>query len=279
MSDHVRTAQTGAVRTILIDRPAKKNALTRAIYDSLAAAIRSADADPTVKVICLTGTGGAFSAGNDIGDFEAQPPVPDMKTGPHGLLCALRDAEKPLVAAVNGMAVGIGATLLLHCDLVYAGAGARFRLPFVGLGLAPEGGSTVLLPRLLGPQRASEVLFFGDWIDARKALAWGLVNEVFEDADLIAEVRSRADRLARQPARLLRLAKRLMKQAPTSLDDRIAEEIDLIARNLSLPEAKEAFRAMREKRPPDFGPFDDQEQAASPPCSDGSGFAAQRRPE
>lgn len=256
MSEHILSEQVRAVRTITINRPEKKNALTRAIYDSFAAAIRAAEQDPTVKVICITGSEGAFTAGNDIQDFEANPPAVGGETGPGGLFAALRQAEKPVVAAVNGMAVGIGTTLLLHCDLVYAAAGARFRLPFVSIGLVPEGGATDLLPRLLGTRRASEALFFGDWIDAQKALSWGLVNDVFDDADLLAKVQARADQLARQPGRLLRLTKRLMTQTPNSLDERIDEEIDLIARNIPLPEAREAFLALREKRSPDFEQFD-----------------------
>lgn len=256
MNEHIFETQAGAVRTVTINRPEKKNALTRAIYDSLAAAIRSADEDNSVRVICIAGAEGAFTAGNDLQDFEANPPTTGGKSGPGALFAALRGAEKPLIAAVNGMAVGIGTTLLLHCDLVYAAASARFRLPFVGIGLVPEGGSTKLLPRLLGTRRASELLFFGDWFDAQKALSWGLVNDVFDDADLAAQVQARAEQLARQPGRLLRLTKRLMKQLPNSLDERIDEEIDLIARNIPLPEAKEAFLALKEKRPPDFEQFE-----------------------
>lgn len=256
MSEHILTSQAGAVRTITINRQEKKNALTRSIYNGFAAAIRSADQDPTVRVICITGAKGAFTAGNDIQDFEAHPPTVGGQSGPGGLFAALRDAGKPVIAAVNGMAVGIGTTLLLHCDLVYAAASARFRLPFVGLGLVPEGGTTVLLPQLLGTRRASELLFFGDWFDAQKALSWGLVNDVFDDAELLVKVEAQADRLARQPVRLLRLTKQLIKQSPNSLDERIDEEIDLIARNIPLPEAREAFLALREKRPPDFGQFE-----------------------
>lgn len=256
MSEHIRTSQAGAVLSITINRPDKKNALTRSIYDSFAAAIRAADQDTTVSVICITGAEGAFSSGNDIQDFETHPPTVGGQSGPGGLFAALRSAEKPVVAAVNGMAVGIGTTLLLHCDLVYAAASARFRLPFVGLGLVPEGGATYLLPRLLGIRRASELLFFGDWFDAQRALSWGLVNDVFEDAELLVKVQAQADLLARQPARLLRLTKQLIKQSPNSLEERIDEEIDLIARNIPQPEAREAFLARREKRPPDFGQFE-----------------------
>ncbi|AOH87207.1 hypothetical protein AWL63_23895 (plasmid) [Sphingomonas panacis] len=249
-------SQVRAVRTITISRPEKKNALTRVIYDDLAAAIRSADDDRSVRVICITGAQGAFTSGNDVTDFEANPPTVGGEIGPGALFAALRHVEKPVVAAVNGIAVGIGTTLLLHCDLVYAAASARFKLPFVGLGLVPEGGSTGLLPRLLGMRRASELLFFGDWIDAQKALSWGLVNDIFEDAELLAAVQSRADRLACQPGRLLRLTKRLMKQSPVSLDQRIDEELELVAQNIPQPEAQEALLALRQKRAPDFEQFE-----------------------
>jgi len=256
MTSTILSSQLGSVRTITINRSEKKNALTLAIYDSLSAAIRSADRDATVRVICLTGVDGVFSAGNDIQDFEIHPPSVSRETGPGGLFAALRDAEKPLIAAVNGMAVGIGTTLLLHCDLVYAATTARFRLPFIGIGLVPEGGSTLLLPWLLGGRRASEALFFGDWIDAQKALSWGLVNEVFDEADLLTSVRIRADRLALQPSRLLRLTKRLMKSPPPGLEARIDEEMALIAQSVSMPEAKEAFRALKEKRAPNYEQFE-----------------------
>ncbi len=256
MTEHIVSSQLRSVRTITINRPEKKNALTHGIYNSLSAAIRAADHDPTVRVICLTGADGAFTAGNDIQDFEAHPPSVSRESGPGGLFAALRDAEKPLIAAVNGLAVGIGTTLLLHCDLVYAATTARFRLPFVGIGLVPEGGSTHLLPLLLGGRRASEALLFSEWIDVQKALSWGLVNDVFDDSELLTKVQARAEQLAHQPSRLLRLTKRFMKRLPNSLDERIDEEIALIAQNVSLPEAEEAFRALKEKRTPNFEQFE-----------------------
>ena len=253
---NIKTSDRNGVRTITIDRPEKKNALTRAIYDALSATIRAADAAPGVKIIVLTGTGDSFSAGNDIQDFLASPPTVSREVGPGGLFAALDDAKKPVIAAVNGMAVGIGTTALLHCDLVYAATTARFKLPFVGIGIVPEGGSSMILPALLGRRRAAEALLFGDWIDATKALSWGLVNDVFEPGALLAAVQDRAERLAHQPARLLRLTKALMMRTEGSLQGRMDEELGLAAEQIPLPEAQEAFQALAERRKPDFSRFD-----------------------
>ena len=252
----IKTDDHGAIRLITIARPEKKNALTRAIYDALSAAVRAADADPAVKVIVLTGTGDSFSAGNDIQDFVASPPPVSRTVGPGGLFAALDDAKKPVIAAVNGMAVGIGTTALLHCDLVYAASSARFRLPFVSIGILPEGGSSMILPAMLGHRRAAEALLFGDWIDAGKAEAWGLVNAVFAPDALMAEVMARAERLAQLPARLLRMTKALMVTPGASLQGRMDEELGLIAEQIGKPEAQEAFAALAEKRKPDFSRFD-----------------------
>lgn len=255
MDDLILSRDQAGVRTIIINRPAKKNALTQAMYDALSAAVLAADADDAVRVICLAGAGDAFTVGNDIDDFLAAPPPVSRERGPGGLFAAVAQAGKPVLAAVNGMAVGIGTTLLLHCDLVYAGRGARLRLPFVSIGLVPEGGSTLLLPALVGRRRASEAFFFGDWIDAGTALAWGLVNEVVEDADLMATVQERAERLTRQPARLLRETKRLLAAPSDDLLRRMDDELALLGQQIEQPEAREAFAALRARRAPDFTPF------------------------
>lgn len=168
--------------------------------------------------------------------------------GPGGLFTALVHAQKPVLAAVNGMAVGIGTTLLLHCDLVYVGASARLRLPFVSIGLVPEGGSSLLLPQVLGRRRASEALFFGDWIDAPTALEWGLVNAVLEDSALAAVDQERAQALARQPARLLREAKRLLYPPSDDLLVRVDMELALLGQQIGKPEAQKALAALKEKR-------------------------------
>jgi enoyl-CoA hydratase/carnithine racemase len=244
-----------AVRVIALTRPEKKNALTRAMYDALATALRAADADRTIRVVCLTGSRDAFTAGNDIADFRAGPPPISMEVGPGGFIAAVAGMEKPVIAAVNGLAVGIGTTILLHCDLVYAAAGARFQLPFVNLGIVPEAGSTLILPRTLGRQRAAELFLFGEPLNAATAERWGLVNAVYPEAELMDRVLERAEALAAKPARIVRLIKHLLTTPATSVRDRADEELRLLAEQLDAPEAKEAMQAFLERRRPDFSRF------------------------
>jgi enoyl-CoA hydratase/carnithine racemase len=163
--------------------------------------------------------------------------------------------EKPIVAAVNRVAIGIGTTILLHCDIVYAAKGARFQLPFVNLGIVPEAGSSMLLPRLVGRRRAAELCLFGDPFDAETALGWGLINEVVPDAELLGHALDRAAALAARPARVVRSIKRLLTTEAPSLEARIAEEIRLVSEQLEAPEAQEAMRAFAERRRPDFSRF------------------------
>jgi enoyl-CoA hydratase/carnithine racemase len=244
-----------AVRVIAISRPEKKNALTRAMYDALSTALRAADADSTVRVVCLTGNGDAFTAGNDIVDFRSGPPPISNEVGPGGFIAAVAEMEKPVIAAVNGLAVGIGTTILLHCDLVYAAAGARFQLPFVNLGIVPEAGSTVILPGALGRHRAAELFLFGEPLSAATAERWGLVNSVCPEAELMDRVLERAEVLAAKPARVVRLIKHLLTTPATSVPDRAEEELRLLAEQLGAPEAKEAMQAFLERRRPDFSRF------------------------
>jgi enoyl-CoA hydratase/carnithine racemase len=255
MTELIKNQDSNRIRTITLNRPEKKNALTREMYDTLSVSIRAANSAADVDVICITGSGDAFTAGNDLQDFVAQPPPVSRMVGPGGLFAALHDSEKPVVAAVNGMAVGIGTTMLLHCDLVYAASTARFKLPFAGIGLVPEGGSTQLLPELIGHRRASEALLFGDWIDAGSAKTWGIVNDVFDETSFVASVRERAERLAKLPRRLIRLTLALLKKPSSNLLERMDEELGLLSQQINMPEANEAFTAMREKRAPNFGGF------------------------
>ena len=243
------------VRVILLNRPEKKNALTREMYDASTAALLAADADPTVRVVCLAGAGDAFTAGNDIGDFKSGPPPVSDQVGPGGFIAAVAGMKKPVIAAVNGLAIGIGTTILLHCDLVYAAAGARFQLPFVNLGLVPEAGSTVLLPDLLGRHRAAQLFFFGETFDATTAERWGLVNTVFPDAELMERTIERAEALAAKPARVLRSIKRLLTTPARSVKERADEELQLLAEQLDAGEAREAMQAFLERRRPDFSRF------------------------
>ncbi len=238
------------VLKLTFDRPEKKNAFNYAMYEELVEALDAAAADPNVRTILLRGRGDAFTSGNDLTEFMSSPP-----TGEDNVilqfLFRLVDQPKPIVAAVDGAAVGIGTTLLLHCDLVYASPKARFHLPFVNLGLVPEGASSLLLPRLAGSARATELLLFGDPFGAETALDVGMINAVVEDVDAYALERATA--LADRPLTSLLESKRLLRE-----DDRaeirevIIREARIFGARLTSPEAMEAFTAFFEKRKPNF---------------------------
>lgn len=252
MTDQVLTQAAGGVLTVTFNRPQKKNAFTLRMYEQLVLALREADRDPEVRVILLTGAGDAFTSGNDLADFMSDPPKGE-DSPVFQLLLALVEVKKPLIAMVNGAAVGIGTTMLLHCDLVYASDRAKLVMPFVNLGLVPEGGSTYLLPRMAGHARAAELLLFGEPFDARVAQEVGIVNEVFEADALEAAVRARAQKLAEKPPLALERTKRLLKEPiRNGVLRAIRDEGDLFVRSLSSPEAAEAFSAFFEKRRPDF---------------------------
>ncbi len=247
----ILTQIAGGVMTLTFNRPDKKNALTAEMYAALADGFAAAEADPAVRVILLTGAGGAFTAGNDLQDFLARPATGDDAPVSR-FLRALASATKPLVAAVQGVAVGVGTTMLLHCDLVYAGESARLSMPFVNLALVPEAASSLLLPRLVGHQKAAELFMFGEPIDARTAREIGLVAEVFNDAALADEVRTRLAKLAAKAPEALRLTKRLMKAPKASVAEQMAEEGAIFRERLQSAEAREAFTAFMEKRAPRF---------------------------
>jgi enoyl-CoA hydratase/carnithine racemase len=205
--------------------------------------------------VLLTGGEACFTSGNDLSDFLTSPPggkdSPAMR-----FLEALSRARKPVIAAVNGMAIGIGVTMLLHCDLVYAGASACFQMPFVNLGLCPEGGSSFLLPRMMGHQRAAELLLLGECFDASTAREAGIVNSVCPDHELRALARAGAEKLAARPPSAMRLAKNLLKRGyAVSLQETMAEEGALFGQLLKSPEAVEAMRAFLERRKPDGNRF------------------------
>ncbi len=247
----IATERRGAVAEIVFDRPDKRNAITVAMYAALAEALDAVEADDTVRVVLFHGNGGAFTAGNDLHDFLAHPPDgPDQPV--FRFLRGLAGARKPLLAAVEGPAVGIGTTMLLHCDLVLAAEDARFALPFVNLGLVPEAASSLLLPRLAGHQRAAELLFLGDPFDAATAQRLGLVGRVMPAADLLAAARALADRLAAKAPEALRATKALLKSASVTVAGRMEEEATVFARQLHSAELKEAVAAFFAKRPPDF---------------------------
>ena len=240
------------VTTLTLNRADKKNSLTRAMYTALADALEQAQANDAVRAVLLQGDMAVFSAGNDIADFLAHPPT-DPSSPVFRFLRAIAAFPKPLVAAVCGPAVGIGTTMLLHCDLVYAGDNAAFSLPFVNLGLCPEAASSLLLPRLLGHQRAAEALLLGEPFMAEAALEVGLVNRIVPPTECNAIAQTQARKLAAKPLASLLETKRLMKQGQVEpVLERMAEEGAIFARMLTEPAAREAFTAFMEKRKPDF---------------------------
>jgi enoyl-CoA hydratase/carnithine racemase len=243
----------GKARALVFNRPAKKNALTVAMYAALADELASAASSDAVRAVVITGAGDTFTAGNDINDFVAEPPISDDSHVVR-FLKALVSFPKPIVAAVNGAAIGVGTTMLLHCDLVLAASSARFQLPFVKLGLCPEGGSSLLLPRMLGLQRASEVLLWGESFDAAAAHGMGFVNEVVLPSELAKATLRRIERLVELPPDAVAAAKQLIR-APlrTELAETMGREANVFRQRLASAEAAEAFAAFLEKRTPRFG--------------------------
>ena len=243
----VRAETQGGVARIELARPEKKNAITTEMYVQMAEALAAADADPEVRAVLIRGSRDCFTAGNDLSDFLQRPPgaqSPSWK-----FFETLPGLQKPVVAAVAGAAVGIGTTLLLHCDFVYATPGARFQLPFVPLGIVPEFGSTYLLPLLAGYQRAAQLLLLGQPFTAEKAREIGIVTDIAPAEQLMETAEKTASALAALPPESMRLTKRLMKSAHAEAVRRqIAEEGRIFIERLASPEAKEAMRAILEKR-------------------------------
>ena len=242
--------QTGAVLEIRVNRPKKKNALTVAMYSAMVEALERAAEEPSVRAVVFTAEGETFTAGNDVVDFmnglgEGEPPVLRF-------IRLLAKYEKPLVAAVNGPAVGIGTTMLLHCDLVYANDAARLHAPFVSLGLVPEAASSLLLPRRVGPAVAAEMLLLGAPMSAARAKELGLVNAIVPAHELRSAALGQAAALAKQPPRALKLARALLRGDTAPTLARVDEEARLFAECLVGAEAREAFSAFLEKRTPDF---------------------------
>ncbi len=240
-TEHVLVSQAGGVCELRLNRPDKRNAITLAMYEALWDAIVRAEADDSIKVILLSGTGASFTAGNDLADFLRGPPEGDE----HGAVRFIRllpKVRKILMAAVHGSTVGIGVTMLLHCDLVVAARNTRLSMPFVKLGLVPEAASSLLLPRLVGHQRAAELLLLGTPIDAATACTCGLVNQVVDDERLCEEARALAHRVAALPAGALRATKQLLR-SETGVSSRIEEELQAFQERLSSAEFKSAAQA------------------------------------
>ncbi|MBK5397265.1 enoyl-CoA hydratase/isomerase family protein [Pseudomonas sp. TH39(2020)] len=238
MSDAIQFERERGLLTLRLNRPDKKNALTRAMYSHLAEALKLADSDPEIKAVLITGTTECFTAGNDIADFIQQPPS-NLDSPVFQFMLTLLECRKPVIAAVAGAAVGIGTTMLLHCDLVYVSRDARLRMPFVNLGLCPEFGSSLILPRLLGQAKAAELLLLGEGFSGEQAAQWGIATEALDSGEaVLAKAREMALRFESLPSEAVRISKQLMK-APDreQLRKAIEEESAQFTQRLRSPEA------------------------------------------
>ena len=248
----IKISSLNGVTTLEIARPEKKNALTLQMYDELSAALNAAGADASVRTVLITGQPGAFTAGNDLQDFMQNPPAgedaPVLR-----FMRTLRACDKPVVAAVTGIAVGIGVTMLLHCDLVYVADDARMSMPFVSLGLVPEFGASFLVPRLMGHVKATAKLMLGEPFTGAEAVEFGIANAAFPAADVLAHARRMAERFNELPRGAVRETKRMLRSGTDDVVERTmrAESAQYLER-LHGPEAKEAFAAFFQKRKPNF---------------------------
>jgi len=248
----IKSETKDRVARIRFDRLDKKNAITVEMYAQLGAALAAAEADPQVRAVLLHGSPDCFTAGNDVADFLKAPRNAGSSPA-RALFDTLPQMKKPVVAAVGGPAIGIGSTMLLHCDLVYAAPNARFQLPFVPLGIVPEFGSTFLLPLIAGYQRAAKLLLLGQPFTAQEACEAGIVTAVVPQENLLSEAEKVAIALAALPPESIRLTKRLMKaRHAQTLAATIEEETRIFTERLTSPEAKEALSAFLEKRKPNF---------------------------
>ena len=254
MAEHIVVSIQDRILTLRLDRPEKKNALTRGMYLGMIEALQQAESDSSVRVVLIMGTEACFTAGNDLMDFanaksgESSPAILFLQT--------LAAVQKPVVAAVGGVAVGIGTTMLLHCDLVFAASDARFQLPFVNLGLCPEAGSSALLPALMGHRRAAELLFFGEPFSADTARDQGIINTVVSSSELLSTATAKAKQLTEKPPSALRTTKALLKRGSTAtIADAMAKETEQFAALLQGPEAREAMMSFMQRRKPDFSQF------------------------
>ena len=249
MSEYIIVARDGPIVELRLARPEKRNAITADMYGALADGLSAAHADVGVRAILISAEGQSFTAGNDLQDFLANPPRgPDSPV--FRFLHSLSSATKPVIVAVQGQAVGIGTTMLLHCDLVVLADDARLRMPFVDLALVPEAASSLLVPRTVGHARAAELLMLGDAIDATAALAWGLANRVVPAGSERAEALALAHRLADKPPAALALTKRLLRDDAAGVADRMDREGGHFADQLQTPELKGAIAAFFAARAP-----------------------------
>lgn len=253
MTEHVASSLADGVLDIVIDSVDKKNALTDAMYMALAEALERAEQE-NARAVLFSSKGDTFTSGNDLADFAAMAQGKPSGGGVSRFLHALARSTRPLVAAVQGRAVGVGTTMLLHCDYVLMAEGAQLITPFVNLALVPEAGSSLLLPARIGHVRAFAAFALGEPISAADALAWGLANKIMPALELAAAAREVATRIARQPAAAVAATKALMRPGD-AVQDRMAMEGEQFAQRLRSPEAREAFSAFAERRAPDFAQF------------------------
>lgn len=250
MTDYVGVELDGRVMTITLNRPEARNALTHNMYVAVADGLAEANASDGIRCVVLTGEGDAFTAGNDLGDFAhplPEGPLPVMR-----FLETLRDMDTPVIAAVNGFAVGVGLTMLLHCDLVFASDNATFSAPFARLGLVPEAGASLLLPRALGPAWANDLLLAGRVLTASDALVAGLVSRVVPREDLAELASGVARHIAELAPNAVRESKRLIGGDRSQIEARMARESEVFFAQLKSAEFAESLSAMKEKRPPAF---------------------------
>jgi enoyl-CoA hydratase/carnithine racemase len=255
----IKTATFNGVATIEIARPEKKNALTVAMYQAMADALNAAREDGAVRAVLITGQPGIFTSGNDVEDFLTRPPgqgSDSMDSPVFRFMRALLDCDKPVVAAVTGAAIGIGTTMLLHCDFVYVSDEARLAMPFVALGLVPEYASSLVVPQLMGHRRAAEKLLLGDPFTPEQAVECGIASAVLPAGEVVAHARRVAERFNALPPGAVREAKQLMRAPQRELTlQTIRTEGEVFGRRLRSPEAMEAFQAFLQKRKPDFSKF------------------------
>ncbi len=254
MTDHVLVERAGGVLTLTLNRPEKKNALTRDMYRILGGAIDGAADDPDIRCVLIQSEGDAFTAGNDLNDFVAEAIGASDALSREGnpLLAALARTRKPLVAAVQGRAVGVGVTMLLHCDLVFVAEDAVLTTPFVNFALVPEAASSLLLPARIGHARAFSMFVMGEAVDAPTAVAWGIANAAVPAAELRRRARSAAETVASKPPDAVAKTRALMRDEP-AIAARMEREATHFLDQLRSPEAREALTAFAEKRPPTFG--------------------------
>jgi enoyl-CoA hydratase/carnithine racemase len=255
----IKTGVVNGVASIEIARPEKKNALTVAMYQAMSDALVAAKNDPAVRAVLITGQPGIFTSGNDIEDFMSRPPgqgSDSLNSPVFQFMRALLDCDKPVVAAVTGAAIGIGTTMLLHCDFVYVSDEARLAMPFVSLGLVPEFASSLVVPQLMGHRRAAEKLLLGEPFTPEQAVECGIANAVIPATEVVNHARRVAERFNQLPPGAVREAKQLMHATQRELTLQVIRtEGELFGKRLRSPEAMEAFQAFFQKRKPDFSKF------------------------